>query len=647
MTGGKGGKGGKPAVRAAIEAAQPASSSTPPPPGPTPPAGSVPAHLAARFAMRAAGLFRISDDPTKSFWICGPFAIEAEVRDSDGGSWGMLLSWHDRDGIRHEEAFLRALFTGECTELRARLADGGLSLGATQAQRQSLSEFLNVAMSARRARSVARVGWHQIGGCAVFVLPGKTFGDLGERVILQTETREPSLFNIAGSVADWRDNIGMRCCCNSRLIFAASCAFAAPMLGMVGEDSGGFNLRGASRSGKTTILRVAASVCGGTAGSGAIGFVRQWRATGNGLESVAAAHSDSLLPLDEMSQVDGREAGEIAYMLANGMGKSRAGRSGLARPALRWRVLLLSTGEIGLAAKMAEAGGAGPKAGQEVRLADVPSDAGAGLGAFEEIHGADSADAFVRELHDLTGRFYGAPLHAFLAVLADRWRHDPAGFPEAVRERVGALVRQWLAERAEAGGQVRSVGSKFALVGIAGELATEAMLTGWQPGAAAEAAQTCFLAWLAERGTLGAREDAQAVGQLRAFILSNGPTRFDRWVDSPSTTAAQVDADTSPPSEGFRPPKRVGWRRWEAGEGGRMGWCHYLTAEGLNEALTGLAPREARRTLVAAGYLLPPTSGVDAERGNTAGLYKVPGLDGKVRLYRISPVILAAAEGAG
>jgi uncharacterized protein (DUF927 family) len=346
-----------------------------------------------------------------------------------------------------------------------------------------------------------------------------------------------------------------------------------------------------------------------------------------------------------MSQVDGREAGEIAYMLANGMGKSRAGRSGLARPALRWRVLLLSTGEIGLAAKMAEAGGAGPKAGQEVRLADVPSDAGAGLGAFEEIHGADSADAFVRELHELTGRFYGAPLHAFLAVLADRWRHDPAGFPEALRERVGALVRQWLAERAEAGGQVRSVGSKFALVGIAGELATEAMLTGWAPGAAAEAAQTCFLAWLAERGTLGAREDAQAVGQLRSFILANGSARFELWVDASATAAAQVETETLPPVEKFRTQKRAGWRRWAADEGAPPDWHYYLTAEGLNEALTGLAPREARRTLVAAGYLLPPKSGADAERGNTSGLYRVPG-HGKVRLYRVASTILAATEGA-
>ena len=58
------------------------------------------------------------------------------------------------------------------------------------------------------------------------------------------------------------------------------------------------------------------------------GYLRQWRATSNGLEGVAALHCDSLLVLDEISEVNPREAGLIAYMLANGQGKARAGRLG-------------------------------------------------------------------------------------------------------------------------------------------------------------------------------------------------------------------------------------------------------------------------------------------------------------------------------
>ena len=232
MTTGK----GKRRVRAAIEAAQPAPAT----------ASAAPTYLSSRFSMRPEGLFRNSDDPTKSFWVCGPFAVEAELRDDEKRGWGLLLSWHDRDGNRHEEAFSRALFAGECAEVRARLADGGLSLNGTQSARQALAEYLNLAASQRRARSVPRVGWHMIGARPVFVLPDTTFGEAGERVVLQTDAREPPLFNVAGSVADWRDNIGLLCGGNSRLLFAASCAFAGPVLGIVGEDGGGFNLRGAS-----------------------------------------------------------------------------------------------------------------------------------------------------------------------------------------------------------------------------------------------------------------------------------------------------------------------------------------------------------------------------------------------------------------
>ena len=91
------------------------------------------------------------------------------------------------------------------------------------------------------------LGWHAIGAHPVFVLPGATFGDVAERVVLQTGERDPSLFNQAGTLDEWRQHVSLRCVGNSRLVFALSCAFAAPLLGVAGEDGGGFNLRGNSR----------------------------------------------------------------------------------------------------------------------------------------------------------------------------------------------------------------------------------------------------------------------------------------------------------------------------------------------------------------------------------------------------------------
>lgn len=83
---------------------------------------------------------------------------------------------------------------------------------------------------------------------------------------------------------------------------------------MLGHESGGFHLYGDSSGGKTTHLQVAASVYGSPR------CVRSWRSTDNALESIAAAHSDGLLVLDEIGMCDPRIIGETVYMLGNGSG---------------------------------------------------------------------------------------------------------------------------------------------------------------------------------------------------------------------------------------------------------------------------------------------------------------------------------------
>jgi len=54
------------------------------------------------------------------------------------------------------------------------------------------------------------------------------------------------------------------------------------------------------------------------------------------------------------------------------------------------------------------------KAGAEVRLLNIPADAGRGMGLFEDIHGAESPRVFAEELKARAARIYGTPLRAFL-----------------------------------------------------------------------------------------------------------------------------------------------------------------------------------------------------------------------------------------
>ena len=115
--------------------------------------------------------------------------------------------------------------------------------------------------------------------------------------------------------------------------------------GPLGGEGGGVHLRGGSSIGKSTIMELAGSVWGG---GGIRGFSSSWRSTDNALEATAVSHSDALLCLDEIGEADPRTVGAIAYMLANGIAKGRATRSGGARKIPTWRVLFLSTGEISL-----------------------------------------------------------------------------------------------------------------------------------------------------------------------------------------------------------------------------------------------------------------------------------------------------------
>src|SRR5690606_32273894 len=137
---------------------------------------------------------------------------------------------------------------------------------------------------------------------------------------------------------------------NPLLILGVSMAFTGPLLEFLGIDGGGLHLRGRSSRGKSTIQQVAVSVWG------APKLLCSWRATANGLEGVATACNSTFLALDELAEVGARDAGNAVYMLANGAGKARANPSGATLPVARWRVSILSSGEISLAEKLSEVG---------------------------------------------------------------------------------------------------------------------------------------------------------------------------------------------------------------------------------------------------------------------------------------------------
>jgi uncharacterized protein (DUF927 family) len=183
-------------------------------------------------------------------------------------------------------------------------------------------------------------------------------------------------------------------------------------------EGGGFHFFGPSSCGKTTLLRLAGSVWGG---GGELGFGLTWRTTDNALEGVAAGHNHTLLVLDEIGQIDPKALGDAAYALANGQAKGRMRANTDLRVRARWRVPVISSGEITLAERIREGGlGRKVRAGQETRIVDVPAEAGTGFGVFDHGGGHSSADPLARAIREQTTRLYGTAGPAFVEALVSR-----------------------------------------------------------------------------------------------------------------------------------------------------------------------------------------------------------------------------------
>jgi putative DNA primase/helicase len=303
--------------------------------------------------------------PPERTWIAPPFTLPGLVRDLDSMGWRLLIAWHDLDGRAHEEAVAFDILSGEGAELAKILAHGGMVLPPDPGSRKSLLRYLCSATPKlkHRVRLVDTLGWQE----GAFVLPGgQTIGRTIEPVRFTGETPGLSARGTHGTLEGWQVGVAQYAIGNPRLAFGLASAFAGPLLALVRPDGGGgFNLQGSSSKGKSTILEAAASVWGRP------DPLPTWRATSNGLEGIAATRNDGFLVLDELGQVDSKEAGQVAYMLANGSAKARMAKDGGSRLLKQWRLIFLSSGEQGLEDKLGEEGKR-TKAGQEVRVPDIP-----------------------------------------------------------------------------------------------------------------------------------------------------------------------------------------------------------------------------------------------------------------------------------
>ena len=552
--------------------------------------GSGQVRLPNGYHMNAEGLWYVEDPekPQEKIWLGPLLHFAAMTRNGDSEAWGLYLGWRDPDGRPHWWAMPYAMLNDTRQGWRAELAAGGWIGATSQKAKALLGQLLASVVVPDRARCVNRTGWHG----SAFVLPDAVLGECEERLVLQA-TMAANPFTQAGTLEDWNATIGAWAMKNRLLMFGISAALSGFLLDLAGLDSGGFHFWGHSSTGKTTIMRAAWSVCGALSG------VRTWRSTANALEAISALHNDACLCLDEIGQASGRVVSEAAYLLANGQGKSRAHVDGSARALRAWRCAVLSNGEMTLSDKLRE-DGQQVRAGQEVRIVDLSADAGAGMGAWEDLHGYETPGRFSDAIKAACAVNYGTLSRAYIDALT-RSRGELN-----LAQDLAAVVSAWTPPGSS--GQVRRVVDRFALAGIAGELAVDFGLVPWAEGEALAAARQCLESWLEGRGSTGDQEDRKAVDTVRAFIARFGSSRFQS-ID-PGTPERILD--------------RAGFRRTLNGQDQFL-----FTGDQFKTVLGGLNQTTAAKALDRAGLL---------HRNDGKNLtVRVPLPDlGKVRVYAVT-----------
>ena len=546
------------------------------------------AQKSAEFEMTERGLFHFKPkgNTVVTVFVSGPFEILGLARDDKSSGWSRYLQWKDADGGEHKYLAPDKMLLNDHDAVCGDLAHNGLKIG--KGQQAALTKYILSVDMTLRLTLLHRTGWHMIDGTRVFALPNEIIGDVGGRIIYEGDEQRRNEYAAKGTLGEWRQAVSAPAGAHVLATLAISAAFAGPLLQPAAQESGGLHFFGNSSVGKTTLLKLIASVWGESV------LVHSWRATANGLEGVADRTSDIVLILDELGQLDARDAATSLYMLAGGAGKIRMNRDATLKDIRSWRAFIMSSGEMTVETKMTQMRGAKAYTGATLRLLNVSADRGLNFGAFDNAGSTGEVRELVKAFAEAAAECHGVAGPEFVKQLLAR---GEAG--EGVRNAIDDFVRQ----NVEVGsaGQIERAAKRFGLIAAAGELATEFGITGWEAGVAAAAAATAFKRWTEVRGGDGKEpaEDRAAIRQVTSIIVNYGESRFDEVDERGFPVEPPLDEEgRSPP--GPRPALvRYGWRKYD---GEKRIWM-VEDAVWESEFCRGFDPVQVSRALARHGML--------------------------------------------
>ena len=480
-------------------------------------------HLAKPFKMDDGAFLHILDNglylikekrdedgqlkQTRTF-ICHSAIILGEARSLNNDNWKRVIQFHDKDNTLHRLLIPYEHFMGEAQEALKIIANHGL-MPPRQAYKKNV--FINYIQDypiEQRFRCVDRAGWH--GYC--FATPNKTYGNSeDEELLFHSDSKSP--YTVSGTFEEWQE-LSQLIEPHALAVLAFSCAFSGQLVLPLGAESGGFHIYGSSTDGKSTVTKASCSVWGNPKH-----ISKSWRTTDNALENEAELRNDSFLNLDELRQAVPKAVSDIVYMLTGGQGKARSTKAGKNRDAKQFSLMYTSTGEVTLEEHLRR-GSIELDAGLLLRFAHIPSDAGKGYGVFDCINYGTAPQDIGNRINELASQHYG--------YAGIKWLEYLTQDKDTAMEKAQALLDSFVEQHGQIkNGQASRVLRRFALVAVAGELATQAGITGWTPGRAFEAVAHCFNTWLGNLGNGENMEETKTLEHIKAFFEANGTSRFE------------------------------------------------------------------------------------------------------------------------
>lgn len=127
-------------------------------------------------------------------------------------------------------------------------------------------------------------------------------------------------------------------------MIALYAALSTPLIKILDVPSFGVDFSGKTSKGKTTILRISASIYGQPDEALPSSMTRTWDSTNVGLERICELLSDLPMILDDTKRANPKAVGSKIYMITHGQGRNRGSKSGL-RGTQSWHTTLISSGE--------------------------------------------------------------------------------------------------------------------------------------------------------------------------------------------------------------------------------------------------------------------------------------------------------------